>query len=467
MDGEHAAVEAPDDYTIRFSWSKPNGVFLLDLASPYGQRVVQFAKHHAERFDIESNPDGVAEIMADANADDYGRWWKATVGTYGQNAEYFNPRPHIHAHLATEPVRSQERFTFQRNPYYFKVDTACNQLPYIDRRTWVLTTDPEVMLAKSLAGEIDISRVQISTPLNRAVFYDIQERGDYRLIDSANADMNVAFFMFPMSHPDRIKANAYQDKNFRIGLSHAINREELIDVVFLGQGEPYQVAPRPGSPYYDEELAKQYTSYDPALANRFLDRVLPTKDADGFRLRPDGKRFQVVVLVHNSFKPDWIDMMLLIERYWEAAGIDTIVDVVSPELFDARRSGAGFRHRTVAGRKRCRQAPLDQSYGVHGWPRPHRQLVRLGALVCRTARPTRAVRQQCRARHSPGGAACERAAHVRACRAVADYRRCNAGRHDGGIPAGREGGVPDGRHQSAAWAISVPYATACATSRTR
>ena len=106
VDGEHATVEAIDDYTIRFSWSKPNGVFLLDLASPYGQRAVQFAKHHAERFDIESNPDGVAEMMADANAEDYGRWWKATVGTYGQNAEYFNPRPHIHAHLATEPVRS-------------------------------------------------------------------------------------------------------------------------------------------------------------------------------------------------------------------------------------------------------------------------------------------------------------------------------------------------------------------------
>ena len=342
VDGEHAAVAAPDDYTIRFSWSKPNGVFLLDLASPYGQRVVQFAKHHGERFDIESNPDGVAEMMADANADDYGRWWKATVGTYGHNAEYFNPRPHLHAHLATEPVRGQERFTFQRNPYYFKVDTACNQLPYIDRRTWVLTTDPEVMLAKSLAGEIDISRVQISTPLNRAVFYDNQERGDYRLIGSANADMNVAFFMFPMSHSDRVKAKAYQDKNFRIGLSHAINREELIDLVFLGQGEPYQVAPRPGSPYYDEELAKQYTAYDPALANRFLDRVLPAKDADGFRLRPDGKRFQVVVLVHNSFKPDWIDMMLLIERYWEAVGIDTIVDVVAPELFDARRSAPDF-----------------------------------------------------------------------------------------------------------------------------
>lgn len=342
VDGEHATVEAIDDYTVRFSWSKPNGVFLLDLASPYGQRVVQFAKHHAEQFDLESNPDGVAEMMADANAEDYGAWWKSTVGTYGQNAEYFNPRPHIHAHLPTEPVQGQERFTFERNPYYFKVDTACNQLPYIDRRTWVLTTDPEVQLAKSLAGEIDISRVNISTPNNRGVFFENQELGDYRLISAASADMNVAFFMFPMSHPDRIKAEVYQDKNFRIGLSHAINREELIDLVFLGQGEPFQVAPRPGSPYYDDELAKQYTEYDPALAGSYLDRVLPDKDEDGFRLRPDGERFQVIVSVNQGFKPDWVDMMLLIERYWEAVGIDTIVDVVSDELHNARRSEPDF-----------------------------------------------------------------------------------------------------------------------------
>ncbi len=342
VDGEHATVEAIDDYTIRFSWSKPNGVFLLDLASPYGQRVVQFAKHHAEQFDLESNADGVAKMMADANADDYGAWWKSTVGTYGQNAEYFNPRPHVHAHLPTGPVESQERFTFERNPYYFKVDTACNQLPYIDRRTWVLTTDPEVQLAKSLAGEIDISRVNISTPNNRGVFFENQEPGDYRLINAASADMNVAFFMFPMSHPDRTKAEVYQDRNFRIGLSHAINREELIDVVFLGQGEPFQVAPRPGSPYYDDELAKQYTDYDPELASSFLDKVLPDKDGDGFRLRPDGERFQVIVSVNQGFKPDWVDMMLLIERYWEAVGVDTIVDVVSDELHNARRSEPDF-----------------------------------------------------------------------------------------------------------------------------
>ncbi len=408
VDGEHATVEAIDDYTIRFSWSKPNGVFLLDLASPYGQRVVQFAKHHAEQFDLESNPDGVAEMMADANADDYGAWWKSTVGTYGQNAEYFNPRPHVHAHLPTGPVESRERFTFERNPYYFKVDTACNQLPYIDRRTWVLTTDPEVQLAKSLAGEIDISRVSISTPNNRGVFFENQEPGDYRLINAASADMNVAFFMFPMSHPDRIKAEVYQDRNFRIGLSHAINREELIDVVFLGQGEPFQVAPRPGSP---ATTTTSWPGNTPSTTRSwrtvFWTRSCPTRTETASACARDGERFQVIVSVNQGFKPDWVDMMLLIERYWEAVGVDTIVDVVSDELHNARRLRARLRHRLVAGRERCRKAAADQSPGVHGRARAPGQLGGVGTLVRRATRPARAVRQQHRARRGSRGAAGE------------------------------------------------------------
>ena len=77
-------------------------------------------------------------------------------------------------------------------------------------------------------------------------------------------------------------------------------------MIFLGQGIPHQIAPRPESPLYNEQLATQYTEYSPELANEFLDKVLPEKDGDGFRLRPDnGERIQVVVDVNNEFKSDW------------------------------------------------------------------------------------------------------------------------------------------------------------------
>ena len=336
--GEAATVSKIDDYTVSFSWSKPHGLFLENLATPYGVRVVQFAEHFHSQFIKGLNPDGVAEMMAAAGAEDYTQWWTANVGSYGKQSEYNNPdRPSVHAWIPREPFLGKERFTFERNPYYFKTDAECNQLPYIDKREWVVTGDPEIQLAKSLTGEVDISRVNISTPANRSVFFDNMEQGNFRLIKADSADMNVANFQFPENHPDEFRASVYQNKDFRIGLSLAIDREELIDVIFLGQGEPYQVAPSPRSPFYSEALAKQYTEFDPETAAAHLDNVLPEKDGEGFRLRPNGERFTVVIAVNKDFKSDWVDMMELIKGYWDAVGVDTVIEVLSDATSVSRR----------------------------------------------------------------------------------------------------------------------------------
>lgn len=342
VDGENATVSKIDDHTVSFSWSKPNGLFLENLSTPYAIRVVQFAEHYHSQFIKALNPEGVAAMMAEAGTDDYQQWWRASVGSYGQQSEYATPeRPFVQAWVPAgeESFLGRERFSFHRNPYYFKVDADCNQLPYIDTRTWVLVQDQEVQLAKTLAGEIDISAVNISTPANRGVMFQNMEAGDYRFVAANSADMNVADLRFPFIYPsDPLKAEIYRNRDFRIGLSLAINRQELIDVVFLGQGQPHQVAPRPESPLYDAELATQFTAHDVALANEHLDRVLPQKDAEGFRLRPDnGQRFQMVVDVNNEFKSDWGDMMELIEGYWEAVGVDVVLNVLSDAVSVARR----------------------------------------------------------------------------------------------------------------------------------
>jgi peptide/nickel transport system substrate-binding protein len=341
VDGEAATVAKVDDYTVTFSWSKPHGLFLENMASPYGVRVVQFAEHYHSKYIKGLNPDGVAELMANDSSTDYTQWWTANVGSYGKQSEYNNPdRPFVQPWIPRESFLGKERFTFERNPYYFKVDAECNQLPYIDHREFVLAADTEIQLAKSLTGEVDISRVNISTPANRSVFFDNMEQGDFRLVNADSADMNVANFQFPENHPDEFRASVYQNKDFRVGLSLAIDREELIDVIFLGQGVPYQVAPSPRSPFYHEQLARQYTEFDPDTASAHLDKALPEKDADGFRLRPNGDRFTVVIAVNKDFKSDWVDMMELIKGYWETVGVETVIEVLSDATSTARRGAA-------------------------------------------------------------------------------------------------------------------------------
>ena len=73
--------------------------------------------------------------------------------------------------------------------------------------TWVLVSDPEVQLAKTLSGEIDISRVNISTPANRGVMFQNMEQGNYRFVTANSADKNVADLRFPLYYPaDPVKA---------------------------------------------------------------------------------------------------------------------------------------------------------------------------------------------------------------------------------------------------------------------
>jgi peptide/nickel transport system substrate-binding protein len=84
-------------------------------------------------------------------------------------------------------------------------------------------------------------------------------------------------------------------------------------------------------------LARQFTEYDPDLAAEHLDKVLQEKDDEGFRLRPNGERFSVVVAVNKDFKSDWVDMMELIKGYWEAVGVETVLDVISDATSVGRR----------------------------------------------------------------------------------------------------------------------------------
>lgn len=359
VQGEPMTLTVVDDETFTMSWSKPYGLLLQQLATPYAQRVVMFPEHYISQFDIDLNPEGVAKMMADAGETDYIKWWRGNVGSYDDAAQFNDPkRPSVMAWVPTEPYLGKERYSFVRNPYYFKVDTACQQLPYMDKHTWTLSTDSEVSLLAAIQGNVSMSAREVSVPQNRSVFFDNQAQGDYRLIDAKSCDYNTSIIWFSMNHPDPIKAQVYQNKDFRIGLSLAINRPEIIDVVYFGQGEPFQGAPLPDSPYYNEKMGREYTEFDPALANEYLDKVLPNRGADGMRLGPDGKPFSFRVGVNSDFKPDTVDVFQLIERTWREAGVDVHVDYRSNEQHDTFTSDPTRDAVVWVGENGCGQLPL-------------------------------------------------------------------------------------------------------------
>jgi peptide/nickel transport system substrate-binding protein len=336
--GQPGVVEKIDDRTVVFRFAAPNGFFLRILATPEGVHPTNYPKHYLSQFHPAYNPD-IDQAVREAGAADWAGLWAMKVGlSIYDAARYQDPeRPGLTPWVITTPFDAGARVVSVRNPYYWKVDPEGNQLPYLDRKVVEVTSDVEILVLKAIAGEIDMQDLRIATQANKPLFFDNQERGGYRFFDTTPTFMNTAILALNLTHQDPVKREMFQNKDFRIGLSHAINRQEIIDTVYTSQGEPWQAAPRPETVYYNEQLAKQYTEYSVALANEHLDRAGYTqRDAQGFRLGPDGRRIVIIGEASVDFRREHIDVLELIQLHWSEVGIDLQIRSVGRDLLGTR-----------------------------------------------------------------------------------------------------------------------------------
>lgn len=123
----------------------------------------------------------------------------------------------------------------------------------------------------------------------------------------------------------------------RRALGLAIDVENLIKVVYAGQGMPaYQMA-APGVSGYDADVRRR--PYDPATANALLDRAGYDKhDADGFRLAPGGKRLALVFSIFPGTV--WRELQTLLKKNVDAIGVRMEFRVVpTQDLFKEEAQG--------------------------------------------------------------------------------------------------------------------------------
>lgn len=335
------SVEMVDDLTVKFGFPAPNGLFLQLLATPGGAEATRYPRHYLEPFHQTYNPDGLDQMIAEANATDWINLFQLKgAGIQGTpyDARWQNPElPKLDAWVLTTAYGEGTRVVAERNPYYWKVDTDGNQLPYLDGLAYDVLEDPEVLVLKGLNGELDMQDRHIASLPNKAIFTDNMEAGQYHFFETVSSSMNSMIFALNLTHKDPNKRAIYQNKDFRIGLSHAINRQEIIDVIYVGQGQPHQAAPRPESPLYHERLATQYTEYDVALANEHLDTAgFTEKDGDGFRLDANGQKISVIAEVTIGHL-ERIDALELMKGYWQEVGIELVIKSEDRALLYTRK----------------------------------------------------------------------------------------------------------------------------------
>ncbi len=314
-----------DDYTFKFTFASPNGLFLQSLASPDSRAVANVPKHYAIQYHAKYVDKSKLDAMVKEGG--YTAWTdlfiaKVTQADGGGMGQFsVAGRPTLNAWMVEEPFSGNAtQVTLVRNPYYWKVDQNGQQYPYIDKLVYGVYQDIPSMLLKALNGEIDFQMRHFNTLANKAVLYDNMQKGSYHLFSLKQAGSNADVVMVNLTHKDKTMREIFQNKDFRVGLSYAINRQEIINTVYVTVGQPAQPAALEGTVFYNEQLAKQYTEYDVAKANEALDKVLPNKNKDGIRLRPDGKPMTIVIEIANA-NTDQVDTGNLIAKYWKAVGI--------------------------------------------------------------------------------------------------------------------------------------------------
>jgi len=336
--GNPPKVSKIDDYTIRMEFEKPHGLLLERLASPDGMALVTKPKHYLRKFHKKyAKPEELAALMKEHDAS---TWVKLFHDMCDIKSALFTNKdfPSLCAWIVKTPA-PQKRFVMERNPYYWKVDPAGNQLPYIDTLIHELQAEAQTIVLKAVNGEIDMQGRHLGGMQNSVLLLSSAVGGKYRLVPKTST-ASVGLLLAPnLNHKDPVLREIIADDRFRKALSFAINRNEINKIVYRGRGMPRQAAPLPASPYYSRSYENAYREYDPAKAAALLDEMGLKTDNHGKRMRPDGNPLRLSLDVIAGI-PSWVDMAEIISSNIRALGIDTEVKSEAKELFRQRTQSA-------------------------------------------------------------------------------------------------------------------------------
>ena len=316
--GQLPEVEILDEYTWSLTYQSPNYALIkrLPLTDAPSQQPMLWPSHWAKQFHARyADPDTLAALVTDAGFDDWTELWDHKF----DRRAFDLTRPTLDPWVLKNTWGAQ-RVVAERNPYYWAVDPAGNQLPYIDRLVYDLVESADVIGLKAIAGEIDMQGRHINLS-NYPVLQENAEKGNYSVHlwpEFGNLSC-VVYINLTWPGPE---GEFFRNVDFRRGLSVAVDRDSINETVYLGQAVPRANMPPPGHPEHPgPDWEKKWAFYDTELANKLLDDAgLTERDGEGWRLMPDGNRMSPEILVWEGFS-GWLDCTEQVIQDWEAVGI--------------------------------------------------------------------------------------------------------------------------------------------------
>ncbi|MGF1453916.1 MAG: ABC transporter substrate-binding protein [Alphaproteobacteria bacterium] len=314
-------VEIIDPHTVRFSWESPNPKFLTLLAQTRPPFIYRPA-HYMRRFHVDyAEPEALAAQIAEAKVKNWAQLHNRLDNLY----KFDNPDlPTLQPWRPTTRPPAQ-RFVFERNPHYHRVDVNGVHLPYIDRVVMDVV-DSRLIAARTQAGRVDLQSRGLGFS-DIAVLKRGEGQGDYttRLWQIGKGSV---FALYPnLNANDPLWRGLMRDRRFRLALSLGIDRRIINQSLFLGLASEGNNTVLPQSPLFREPYLLDGAEYAPLEASRLLEAIgLTEKRGDGTRLLPDGRPLEIVIDISNE-NPQALDILSLIQETWAEIGVRLFVKI--------------------------------------------------------------------------------------------------------------------------------------------
>ena len=340
INGKPGEISKGDAHTVLYQFPEPYYMLpdVLAGSTPLGGQAWQglfgmggyAPAHYLKQYHPKYvSKDDLDKKIKDAKFDNWVALFKF------KNDWALNPEVPVLSPWKTVTPINNPTWVLERNPYSIWVDTAGNQLPYIDRVILTLAENLEVLNLRAMAGELDFQARHLD--LGKVpVFLENQQRGGYKLyLDPGDygGDMIIKFNLSYEADPEIAKWMNTAD--FRRALSLGIDRDQINETFWLGTGTPSSVVPADNNKYNPgPQYRTLWATLDVKKANDMLDKIgLDKKDAEGYRLRADGKgRLRLEITTLGGQFLQFTQIAEMIREQWKKIGIDLVVQEVERSL---------------------------------------------------------------------------------------------------------------------------------------
>lgn len=210
---------------------------------------------------------------------------------------------------------SQQKISLTANPYYF------DGTVWLAKRLIRIIPDMATQFLELSAGHLDMMSL---TPHQQKFIVPRRPtlQKEYQQFESLG--FNYTYMGFNLNHP------LFKNRQVRQAITYAINRQEIVDGVLLGQGKIIATPYKPKTYWVNQSLKSR--TYQPEHAKNLLKEAgWEDHDGDGL-IDKDGQPFSFTILTNNGNKQR-ADTATIIQYRLKKIGIDVNIRLIEWSAF--------------------------------------------------------------------------------------------------------------------------------------